>query len=141
MDKIIKKQIGNKIHTFVVSGKNLFEVQMAAQQLSFHDVPKCGHCGGANLFLKAYITEKDKFEYIKIVCRDCWHTLTFGQVKGDTNTFYLRRKKDSQGNNTKEYDWQPPIEQKAQQMNQQVANQDNMLPDDIPMPEKDDLPF
>ena len=100
MQLFIKKQIGKIPLTFVVEGKNLFEMQMEAQKLSFYDVYKCGVCDSDELGLRAYITEKDNFEYVKIVCYKCKASLTFGQVKKSPDTFYLRR------NDNKELDWQ-----------------------------------
>ena len=99
MQLFIKKQIGKTPLTFVVEGKNLFEVQMEAQKLSFYDVYKCGVCESDNLRLNAYITNEDNFEYVKIICNKCKASLTFGQVKKSPDTFYLRR------NDNKELDW------------------------------------
>ena len=100
MQLFIKKQIGKTPFTFVVEGKNLFEVQMEAQKLSFYDVYKCGVCGSDSLRLHAYVTKEEKFEYLKVVCNKCKAGLTFGQVKKSPDTFYLRK-----NDLTKALDW------------------------------------
>lgn len=99
----ITKQIGKNTYHFQVEGKNLFEVIMESQKLSFQNVYKCGICDGDALYLRAYITEKDKYEYVKVVCAnpDCKASLTFGKKKGEEDTYFLRRKEGS-----REYDWQ-----------------------------------
>ncbi len=96
----VVKQIGNTTHHFTVTGENLHQCQMEAQKLSFYNVPTCGLCGSEKLYLRAYITEADKYEYIKICCGGCKATLTFGKSKKDKDTFFLRRRDDGM------LDWQ-----------------------------------
>lgn len=98
MELITKKVIGKNIYTFVFSGKNLHEVVMESQKLSFGDVKKCGTCESENLVLSAHVAQ-NKFKYTEIRCIDCKATLTFGQKQEDPDTFYLRRRED------KSYDW------------------------------------
>ena len=130
MQLFIKKQIGKTPLTFVVEGKNLFEVQMEAQKLSFYDVHKCGVCDSDDLRLNAYITNEDKFEYTKIVCNKCRASLIFGQKKKSPDTFYLRR------NDDKKLDW-VVYEDDKKKVEDTV---DNLIP---PIKESDnsELPF
>ena len=95
MDKIIKKRIGKEVHTYVVRGEDLHAVEMQAKKLSFYDVPNCSLCNSDDLYLTAYITEQDKYKYLKIVCRKCKGSLTFGQRKDEPDTYYLRKRGDS----------------------------------------------
>jgi len=46
------------------------------------------------LYLRAYITEKDKYEYVKICCASCKAQATFGKTK-EEGAFFLR--KDDEG--------------------------------------------
>ena len=94
MDKIIKKKIGKETYTYVVRGEDLHAVEMQAKKLSFYDVPSCGLCKSDDLYLTAYITEEDKYKYLKIVCRNCKGSLTFGTRKDEPDTYYLRKNGD-----------------------------------------------
>src|SRR5574343_428184 len=102
MEMTVTKQIGKHKVTFIVQGKNLFELQMEAQKLSFYDVPTCGECGSDNLYLNAYITTEDEFKYVKIICAKCKSSITFGQPKKSPDTHYLRKNDDGK------LDWQKP---------------------------------
>ncbi len=73
---------------------------MELTKLSFRDVYKCGKCGSDSLYLRAYITEKDKYEYIKICCAKCKASITFGKAKNQKDLFFLRK------NDDKSLDWQ-----------------------------------
>ena len=53
MEMFIKKEIGKNTYTFVVEGKNLHEMVMESQKLSFGNVKTCGCCGKNNLILNA----------------------------------------------------------------------------------------
>lgn len=94
MELIIKKQIGSRSYNFVVQGADLHEVVMAGEKLSFPDVPKCGLCESDWLRLTAYTTKEEGYKYVKILCGKCKGSLTFGQVKKDPSTFYMRRDDD-----------------------------------------------
>lgn len=96
---IIKKKIGKQNYTFVVTGKNLYELTMESQRLSFGDVEKCGVCEKDNLILNARLAQK-KFKYVEVKCLDCKGSLVFGCTQEDPDTFYLRKDKT-----TKKYDW------------------------------------
>lgn len=107
MRMIVKKMIGNTEYEFQVDGENFFDVVMKSQQLSFRDVHKCGLCTSENLYITAYITKEDKYEYIKIVCAKCKASLTFGKRKDVKDTYYLRR-------NETGYDWKKFEEKKTE---------------------------
>ncbi len=115
MEQIIKKIIGNTVHTFVVSGENFYDVVTESQKLSFPDVECCGKCGSKDLVLGSHLGKDDKgnmsFKYVDIKCMnpDCRASLTFGQPKKDPNTFYLRK------NDKNEYDWKPYAKPETQQ--------------------------
>ena len=99
MKLLITKVIGKKNYRFEVEGESLFDVVMESQQLSFNDVYKCGLCESDSLSLRAYITDKDKYEYVKVQCGKCRASLTFGKSKKD-GAFFLRKNDDGQ------FDWQ-----------------------------------
>lgn len=89
------------------------DVMRKAQNLSFPHVYKCGLCGSDNLTLGYHSAGDDgEYEYITIRCKACRASLNFGQQKKNKDTFYLRTKKDDQGNAVKNeqgfpvYDWQ-----------------------------------
>jgi len=108
MQLTIKKKIGKDIHTFLVSGKNLHELAMEANKLSFGDVHKCGLCGSDNLVLGGR-TAQGKYKYVDIKCQDCHGALTFGRTKEDPDTFFLRKADagtDAKGKPMKKFDWQ-----------------------------------
>ena len=88
----IQRQIGVRRYGFTFDGKDLWEVLMASQEVAFNDVEKCGLCGGKWLALRAYETKEDKYQYIKIECRDpkCWASVTLGKRK-DNGAFFLRK--------------------------------------------------
>ena len=100
MEMFIKKEIGKNTYTFVVEGKNLHEMVMESQKLSFGNVKTCGCCGKNNLILNAR-KAKDKFKYTEVKCLDCKASLVFGTPQEETDTSYLRK------NDKKEYDWKP----------------------------------
>jgi len=97
----VKKVIGKNGYVFQVEGNNLFDVMMESQRLSFNDVYKCGLCESDKLYVRAYVTEKEKYEYIKICCAECRGSLTFGKAREKKDTYFLRRNED------KTYAWQP----------------------------------
>lgn len=100
MEMMIGKQIGKTRYTFVVKGNDLHEVVMDAEKLSFQDVPKCGLCQSDELYLTAYVTKDEGYKYVKIVCRKCRGSVTFGQQKKNPLVFYLRKTEDGK------LDWQ-----------------------------------
>lgn len=91
MQLSIRKQIGKTSYTFLVEGKNLWDLVMESEKLSFQDVSKCGLCDSDYLYLTAYETKDDGYKYVKIVCAKCKASLTFGQPKKNPDTFYLRK--------------------------------------------------
>ena len=105
MKLTIRKQIGETSYPFTFEGNNLHECVMESKKLSFYDVRKCGNCNSDYLYLDAYVTKEEGFEYTKIVCGKCKSSITFGQVKKTPDVFYLRRKED------KSLDWQQPQNQ------------------------------
>jgi hypothetical protein len=67
---------------------------MEAEKLSFPSVDKCGMCKMDNLRLRAYVTEKGGYEYIKVECFDCRASLTFGKRKDEKDVYFLRKTED-----------------------------------------------
>ena len=87
----ITKTIGKNKYPFTFEGQTLFECVMQSQKLSFFDVHKCGDCGGDNLRLYAYTTDKGGFDYTKITCGDCKAYATFGVPKADKEAVFIRK--------------------------------------------------
>ncbi len=110
LTKVIKKKIGKEVHSFMVEGEDFMDVMIEAQKLSFPDVHKCGLCGSDNLSLN-YHKAQDKFNYITIGCKGCRGQLNFGESTKVPGTYYLRSKKNNQGEIMKDekgfpvYDW------------------------------------
>lgn len=100
MKLTIPKTIGKTVYHFQVEGENLHAVLMESQKLSFQNVKSCEICKSDNLYLRAYITDKDKYEYVKIQCAKCRASLTFGKSKSDKDTYFLRKKDNG------DLDWQ-----------------------------------
>ena len=111
MRLIITKHIGRTAYPFSFEGKNLHECVMESKKLSFRDVKECELCRSDNLYLDAYVTEKDGYEYTKIRCAKCSGSITFGRSRKSPDTFYLRR------NDDKSLAWEAP-------QNQGVTQQD-----------------
>jgi hypothetical protein len=93
MELIVKKIIGSTVYPFTFSGKNLHEVVMQSQMLSFPNVHECGICKSDDLYLSAHVAE-NKFKYTEIRCNKCRAELTFGQRQNNPDVFYLRRNDD-----------------------------------------------
>lgn len=91
MKLLLPKIVGTKLYQFEVEADNFHALIMESQKLSFNDVSACGKCGSNLLSLRAYITEKDKYEYVKIQCNKCKASATFGQSKKDKGVYYLRK--------------------------------------------------
>lgn len=106
MELILRKTIGQTEYSFIVQGKNLWDLVMESQKLSFHDIHACGLCKSDNLGLTAYETPEEGYKYVKIVCWKCKASLTFGQPKKSPDTFYLRK------NDDKTLAWEPFVEKK-----------------------------
>jgi len=106
----IKKKIGREVHSFSVTGKNFHEAVMAAEKLSFGDVPRCGICGNDDLVLGAHVTEEGH-NYTHIRCKKCRATLNFGQQKKDNTVYYVRIVDgiNAQGQAVKVHDWKPYV--------------------------------
>jgi MinD superfamily P-loop ATPase len=94
MQLSIRKQIGSTSYTFLVEGKNLFDMVLEAEKLSFGNVKECGLCKSESLYLTAYETKDEGYKYVKIVCSNCKASVTFGQPKKSPDTFYLRKADD-----------------------------------------------
>ena len=90
MELTVKKKIGKETHTFIVSGKNLHELVMETQKLSFGDVETCGICKSDNLSLIARLAQ-GKFKYVDVKCNACRGSLTFGSTQENPDVYYLRR--------------------------------------------------
>jgi len=93
MQLFIKKKIGNTVHTFVVEGKNLFELVEESQKLSFTNVDKCGRCGYSDLALTSHVAQ-GKYKYVEIRCNHCRAQVVFGRREDNPEVFFLRRDKD-----------------------------------------------
>lgn len=107
MELLITRTIGKTIYRFAFEGTTLHDVLMKSQHIAFRDVFKCGLCESDWLFLRAYITKEDKYEYVKIVCAKCGGQVTMGKRKDD-GAFFLR--KNDQG----EIAWEKAPEKPAQ---------------------------
>ena len=90
----VPKKVGCNTYNFEVEGDTLHDVLMEAKKLSFRDVKCCGLCDSELLYLTAYVTREDKYEYTKVACAKCGGSVTFGQVKKDPSVFFLRRNDD-----------------------------------------------
>ena len=99
MQLFIKKKIGQETYSFVVEGKNLYELVTESQKLSFGNVDKCGVCGSDHLMLNARLAQK-KFKYVEVKCLECKGSLVFGCTTENPDVFYIRKDKS-----TKKYDW------------------------------------
>lgn len=99
----IKKQIGKTVYSFVVDGKNLYELVRESQKLSFPDVLVCGMCGSDDLYLNSREAGTKKFEYVEIRCKNCKCQLQFGKTQADSNVVYLRKRELKDG--TRVLDW------------------------------------
>ena len=93
MQMTIKKQIGDNVLNFIVSGDNLHDCAMEAGKLSFGNVHECGLCKSKKLVLRAHVAQA-KYKYTHIDCVECRASLVFGQKKEDANVFYFRRDND-----------------------------------------------
>lgn len=91
MQITIKKRIGRETYTFLCEGKNLHELVMESQKLSFQDVDKCGLCQSDDLYLDARIVQ-NKFSYVEIKCASCMGSVIFGRKMENQDVFYLRKK-------------------------------------------------
>lgn len=101
MELTITKRIGQKNYHFKVEGKNLHEMVMESNKLSFPDhIECCGICGSPHLTLGAR-KAKDKFSYTFIRCLNyqCNAELTLGQQMENPDVSYLRKNEQGQ------YDW------------------------------------
>jgi len=90
MELTIKKKIGKDSYTFIVSGKNLYELIMESQKLSFGNVDKCDICQSDNLILNGRLAQK-KFKYAEVKCLNCRASLVFGNTTEDPDVYYLRK--------------------------------------------------
>ena len=128
----LKKLIGDTAYTFTFLGDTLHEVLMESQHLGFQDVYACGLCQSKKLYLRAMTTEKDKYEYVKVMCGNCRASLTFGKRKDD-GAFFLRRHED------KSLAWEAHKEDapKAQVTAQGTAQHDPFKPVAV----DEDVPF
>jgi hypothetical protein len=93
LQMMISKTLGKRKFHFTVEGKNLHEVTVAYERLSFPDVAACGICGSDNLDLTARKAQ-GKFEYTSVRCLDCRAAVDFGKRQEDADTFYLRKTAD-----------------------------------------------
>ena len=93
MQKISKIKIGKETHLFAFSGETIWDAVRESDKHMFSEIPKCGKCGGDNLDLRAFYP-KDEFKYLKVVCRDCKASLTFGSPKKNPEVYYPRRDKE-----------------------------------------------
>ena len=98
----IKKKIGKETYSFLVEGKNLYELVTESQKLSFSNVEKCGCCDSDNLILNARLA-KNKFKYVEVKCLACKAALVFGVTQEDPDVYYLRKEEVSKG--VKKFAW------------------------------------
>jgi phage FluMu protein Com len=103
MELTIEKKIGRNTYPFTVEGKNLYELVMESQKLSFGNVDKCGHCGEDNLILNARLAQK-KFKYVEVKCLKCKSSLVFGSTTENQDVYYLR-KEEADEKGFKKFAW------------------------------------
>ena len=96
----VVKKIGNKEYVFQVEGDNLHAVLMEEKKLSFRDVHKCGLCESDWLYLTAYVTKEQGYEYAKVCCAKCGASVTFGKSKDKKDVYFLRKTPENK------LDWQ-----------------------------------
>jgi len=94
MQKISKIKIGKEIHLFAFSGETIWDTVREESKHMFDEILKCGICESDNLDLRAYYPQEE-YKYLKVVCRDCKASLTFGSPKKDPSVYYPRRNEDS----------------------------------------------
>lgn len=103
MQYTIKKKIGKETYTFIVEGKNLYEMVTESQKLSFGNVEKCGCCESDNLILNARLAQK-KFKYVEVKCLACKASLVFGSTQENPDVYYLR-KEEANKDGFKKFAW------------------------------------
>lgn len=100
LQMMVTKKLGRRQFHFTVQGKNLHEVVVAYERLSFPDLGCCALCGSGNLDLTARKSQ-GKFEYTSVRCLDCRGGVDFGKRQEDADTFYLRKTENGA------IDWRP----------------------------------
>jgi predicted nucleic-acid-binding Zn-ribbon protein len=109
--KFVTKTIGKEKHTFEVEGEDFHSLIMESQNLSFPDVKECGLCGSDDLTLGAHVAQ-NKHDYVHITCKKCRGYVNFGKQQENPSVYFLRLKKDDNGNNLRDangktqFDWQ-----------------------------------
>ena len=94
MQKLESVKIGTTRHTFAFEGETFWDTVREANKHMFDEILRCGKCESDNLDLRAFYP-KDEFKYLKVVCRDCKASLTFGSPKKEPLVYYPRRNEDS----------------------------------------------
>ena len=94
MQKLVSVMIGATRHTFAFEGDTLWECTRQANKHMFDEILKCGECESNNLDLRAFYPQEE-YKYLKVVCRDCKASLTFGSPKKNPEVYYPRRNEDS----------------------------------------------
>ena len=80
MQKLTSVIIGRTRHTFAFEGATMWDAVRESDKHMFDEILKCGKCDSDNLDLRAYYPQ-DEYKYLKVVCRDCKASLTFGSPK------------------------------------------------------------
>ena len=93
MLKLTSVMIGRTRNTFAFEGATMWDAVRESDKHMFSEIPKCGKCGGDNLDLRAYFPQEE-YKYLKVVCRDCKASLTFGSPKKNPEVYYPRRDKE-----------------------------------------------
>jgi len=120
MEKIIKRKIGQEVHTFMIQADSFHDLIMESKKLSFGDVDKCGICGSDWLELGAHVAGVKKFKYTTIRCKKCKSCLNFGQPQSNPSMYYLKTRDGDESKNEpkKVLDWQTADQQKFTEDNQ-----------------------
>ena len=92
--------LGVSEYTLTGKGEDLHSALMDLGKASIYDIKACGLCESPLIRLSAYVTEKDKFKYIKVSCAKCKASLTLGESKQDHANYYRK-------NDAGKLDWQP----------------------------------
>jgi len=95
MQKIVSVKIGKERHTFAFEGNTIWECVRKAHRHMFKDIAECGICGSDELSLMAFYPQEE-FKYVKVLCRKCNSSLTFGSPKKDPDVYYPRKKEDGE---------------------------------------------
>lgn len=85
--------IGRNKYIYSAEGKDVFEAHKNIQEVGFYGLQACPLCQSDLLSIRATVTDKGGYEYLKVHCGKCKAQLTMGKTKKD-GTYYYRRRDD-----------------------------------------------